>query len=236
MIKELFDAYGRTITVLRTHPLLPRQEVLDRCPVLEHLAAHSNLESESLTHQTVKFIDVFISCQDPPFITVGVKDAFPALQGCRNLEVKLIPFREIPLQRDENESQATCGNAEDGVSDCDEQDSDLQETKDVLTVLAAVSEFTDPSSVNGAAFTRNDTSDDYYFNLDDGDEGSSDGSDYVFNSTDDDEGSDSSNSDAGSCITVSEDEFCLQDEFYMQEYWEVGRDEALAIFDRTHDL
>ncbi|KAJ7350511.1 hypothetical protein DFH08DRAFT_958179 [Mycena albidolilacea] len=34
-----------------------------------------------------------------------------------------------------------------------------------------------------------------------------------------------------SCITVSEDGGDLEDKFYMQEDWEVGCDEALAIFD-----
>jgi hypothetical protein len=92
-------------------------------------------------------------------------------------------------------------------------------------------EFTDPTLVNGGAFIWNEISDDYVPDSDDSD-GGSNGSEYVLDLDEDDEGSDASDSDdAASCITVSEDGGYLEDKFYMQEYWEVGCDEALAIFD-----
>ncbi|KAJ7794277.1 hypothetical protein B0H14DRAFT_2621995 [Mycena olivaceomarginata] len=93
---------------------------------------------------------------------------------------------------------------------------------------------TEPTSVNGGAFLWNDMSDDYVPDSDDSGDGGSDGSEYVLDS-DEDNGSEASDLDAASCITVSEDGGDLEDEFYMQEDWEVGCDEVLAIFDRTRN-
>jgi hypothetical protein len=96
-------------------------------------------------------------------------------------------------------------------------------------------EFTNPTSVNGGAFIRNDISDNYVPDSDDSN-GGSDCSEYVLDLDEDNKGSDASDSDdAASCITVSEDGGYLEDEFYMQEYWEVGHDEVLSIFDRTRE-
>jgi hypothetical protein len=53
--------------------------------------------------------------------------------------------------------------------------------------------------------------------------------------SDEDDGSEASSSDAASCITVGKDGGDLEDRFYMQEDWEVSRDEVLAIFDQTHN-
>jgi hypothetical protein len=82
--------------------------------------------------------------------------------------------------------------------------------------------------VNGGAFLRNDMSNDYVPDSD-GDRGS-DSSEYVLD-LDEDDGSEASDLDAASCITVGKDGGDLEDKFYMQEDWEVGRDEVLAIFD-----
>ncbi|KAJ7821553.1 hypothetical protein B0H14DRAFT_2831138 [Mycena olivaceomarginata] len=181
------------------------QEWLDFCPLLEHLLVADSLSSR--THPRVRFIDIFI-CQDPPFSTLELSlDNFPALLECRILDPAMNIAPDI--------HQKTYSGAGGRVAD--------------------FLEFTNPTSVNGGAFIRNDISDDYVPDSGDSD-GGSDGSEYVLDSDEDDEGSDASDSDdAASCITVSEDGGYLEDEFYMQEYWEVGRDEALAIFDQTHD-
>ncbi|KAJ7244127.1 hypothetical protein B0H12DRAFT_1129499, partial [Mycena haematopus] len=225
-IKQLLDAYGPTITYLRIHTV--DQELLDRCPLLEHIAVDCALAA--FTHQRVRFIDTFTSCKDPPFPSVKLPDgAFPALVRCRNFDTVMSQFRYVPRRGQ---------GAEDAV--------------------ATFLEFTDETSVYGeAAFVRKDTSEDYVPNSDEddgsySDDGSgeddgededdsgedadddSEGPEHVTDSDEDDGGSDSS-SDAASCITVSEDGDCLRDEFYMQEYWEVGREEALVIFERTHD-
>ncbi|KAF7351125.1 hypothetical protein MSAN_01675000 [Mycena sanguinolenta] len=209
---ELFDAYGRTILFLRIHSI--NQQVLDRCPVLEHIAVNS--WATALTHPKIRFIDTFTVtvCQDLPFATVKLSsDTFPALSCCRNFDMTMSHFRYVPLSSRESgrKSRGKSSGAEDAVT----------------TFL----EFTDPTSVNGAAFIRNDTSGDYVPNPDEDEDDDSEGSEYVLGSdSDDDEGSDTSNSDAASCLATSEDSWCSE-----EDYWEVGRKEALAIFDRTHE-
>ncbi|KAK7057561.1 hypothetical protein R3P38DRAFT_2680390 [Favolaschia claudopus] len=208
-LNSLFDACGPTITFLRIHSIGPIQDIqalLDRCPILEHLTLDF---SPTMTHKQVKFLDFFIEYNDPPRpISPISKEDFPALENCRHLEVIMASLPYIPREAGE----------------------------------AIFHHFTDPTSVNGDAFVRYDTSEDY----DPGEEESNDDSDsdYIFDSDEDDEGSDvdeessesdeedDSDSDTASCITVS-DTGCLLDEFYQGEYWEIGRDEALTVFNRT---
>ncbi|KAJ6497664.1 hypothetical protein C8R45DRAFT_983785 [Mycena sanguinolenta] len=208
-VNELFDAYGRTIIFLRIHSI--DQPALDRCPVLEHIAV--NCSVTSLMHPRIRFIDTFsvAVCRDPPSPAVALStEAFPVLSRCRNFDMTMSHFRYVPLISPQSgrKSQGERSGAKD--------------------VVATFLEFTDPTSVNGPAFIRNDTSGDYVFNPHEDDD--SEGSEYVFSSDDDDEGSDTCSSDATSCLTASEDSWGSE-----EDYWEVGRKEALAIFDRTHD-
>ncbi|KAJ7817257.1 hypothetical protein B0H14DRAFT_2842835 [Mycena olivaceomarginata] len=202
--EELLRTYGPTITSVQICSIARQDpEWLNLCPLLEHLSVAGSLSS--WTHPRVRFIDIF-TCQDSPFSTLELLlDNFPALLECRILDPAMNIAPDI--------HQKTYGGAGGRVAD--------------------FLEFTDPTSVNGGAFIWNDISDDYVPDSDDSDRGSDD-SEYVLDSDKDDEGSDASDSDdAASCITVSEDGGYSEDEFYMQEYWEVGRDEALAIFDQT---
>ncbi|KAJ6497684.1 hypothetical protein C8R45DRAFT_135781 [Mycena sanguinolenta] len=204
-VRQLLGAYGLTITYLRIYSL--DQEMLERCPLLEHISVVCSVAT--LTHQRVRFIDTF-TCEDLPFYTIeSSNDDFPALLCWRDLGVTMKRFRYVPrsISPSSEGSPGGYGGADDSVT--------------------AFLEFTDPTFVDGAAFIRNDPdiSDDYVLQDEDDDSGSSD---YVSDS-------DASSSDAASCITVSEDGSHLQDEFYMQEDWEVGREEALEIFDRTRE-
>ncbi|KAF7357803.1 F-box domain-containing protein [Mycena venus] len=254
----ILDAYGHEITSLELPASIGPgnylQEALGKCPALEHLFLY-HLPTLA-THRTVKFIDVFNLCEDPPFEAAGsppltehstsgitvasVKDRFPALQGCRNLDPRMRTLRDLPHQilqeenefrgphragegesesidaGEEEEDQDSKMEGDGGASDTEEDNGEGEEhVPDVLNILRA---FTNPNSVNGGAFTRCDRSDDYVLKLEDEDEGS-DTSD--------------SDSDGGSCITVSEDEGYMEDEFYLEEKWEVDRDEALGVFYRT---
>ncbi|KAJ7840508.1 hypothetical protein B0H14DRAFT_2784791 [Mycena olivaceomarginata] len=204
--EKLLRTYGPTITSLQIRVIIC-QQWLDLCPLLEHLSVADSLSF--LTHLRVRFVDIFIFIhQDPSFSTLELLwDRFPALLECRILDLTMNIAPDI--------CQKTYGSTGGRVAD--------------------VLEFTDPTSVNGGAFIQNNISDDYVPNSDDSD-GRSDGSEYVLDSDEDDKGSNASDSDdAASCITVSEDGGYLEDKFYMQEYWEVGRNEALAIFDQTRD-
>ncbi|KAJ7350492.1 hypothetical protein DFH08DRAFT_861633 [Mycena albidolilacea] len=200
VFEKLLHTYGPTVTSLDIHSI-ESQEWLDLCPLLEHLSVATSLPS--LTHPRVRFINICIY-QSPPFHTLEfLRDNFHALLECRLLHPG-ITMNAAPDIR-----QKTYSGAEGRVAD--------------------LLEFTEPTSVNGGAFLRNDISDDYVPDLDDND-GGSDGSEYVLD--EDDDGSDASDSgDAASCITVSEDGGHLDDEFYMQEDWEIGHNKALAIFD-----
>ncbi|KAJ7350538.1 hypothetical protein DFH08DRAFT_806579 [Mycena albidolilacea] len=132
------------------------------------------------------------------------QDNFPALLECQLLDPRLTMNAAPDI------CQKTYNSAEGRVAD--------------------FLELTKPTLVNGRAFLRNDMSDNYVPDSDDSGDRGSDGSEYVLDS-DEDNGSKASDSDAASCITVGEDGGDLEDGFYMQEDWEVGRDEVLAIFD-----
>ncbi|KAJ7741479.1 hypothetical protein B0H14DRAFT_2637836 [Mycena olivaceomarginata] len=86
---------------------------------------------------------------------------------------------------------------------------------------------TKPTLVNRWPFLRNDMSNNYIPDLDGWTEGPTVQS--MSWISDEDDGSEASDLDAASCITVGKDGGDLEDKFYMQEDWEVGRDEALAI-------
>ncbi|KAJ6594414.1 hypothetical protein B0H19DRAFT_1095406 [Mycena capillaripes] len=212
----ILDAYGPTITSLRLPHLDDRasthlQESLNRCPILEHLVLYNH--PGSATHKTIKLIDFFTLREDPPPLNMfdspanpsltvkALKGTFPALRGCRNLDVRMSHFRDLPPQHGDGDD----GNESEEQEGATEEDEDVSEDKQEDEAVTVLLEFTHPSSVYGGAFIRNDISDDYVL------------------LEDDVEGSDTSDSDTG---TISED---LEDEFYLGDDWEVAHDEALTI-------
>ncbi|KAJ7879624.1 hypothetical protein B0H14DRAFT_1607468 [Mycena olivaceomarginata] len=154
---------------------------------------------------------------------------FPAIRGCRNLGAGIFKFRDIPLaipkrRVREKTPPVTCFDRTHNDDSEDSDRDDIEESDDEKNeehpesepeedneVPATVIEFTNPTSINGEVLT---SADDY---------------DLPCASHDAEE-----NSDADSCVTVSEDGGYQADEFYLGEDWEVGHDEALGIFDRIH--
>ncbi|KAJ7680784.1 hypothetical protein DFH06DRAFT_429069 [Mycena polygramma] len=218
--EEVLDAYGGTTTFLELLGLCPVPEVqqlLNRCPVLEHVVLHlsSQVPSLQLAHRTLKFVDIYVPAEalNIPFSRAGL----PSLQSYRYLDFATSLLRDIPLSLD------TCA---EGENDDEEvkaaRGPDVQNNvpKNMLVILG----FSD-GGMNGPVGHWPDHSDDYVPDSYDEDEGSV--------QTSDDEDSDSdSESDA---VTASEDGGCLKDEFYDEDYWEIGRDEAIAMFYATHD-
>jgi hypothetical protein len=100
--------------------------------------------------------------------------------------------------------------------------------------MAIVREFIHPESVDGIPFgsirdINGELEDDDESNLSSGDE-------YVDDDEDDGgsvDSDDDSDSDSCSCFTGSEGD--LQDEFYIDEYWEADRAQALDLFSGTLD-
>ncbi|KAJ7354675.1 hypothetical protein DFH08DRAFT_691748 [Mycena albidolilacea] len=244
-IQELTDAYGSGLTFLGLFPkysLPALRDLLDGCPALEHLALQGpeagDVLSEFVASRTVKFVDVFARWKDPPgkLVTAEMLRAFfPAIRGCRNLGAGIFEFRDIPLAipkrrvREKTPPATRFDRTHDDdyeASDCDdieesddekneEQPSDPEsESEEDNEVPATVIEFTNPASINGEVLT---SADDYDLPCANG-------------SRDTEE-----NSDADSCVTVSEDGGYQADEFYLGEDWEVGHVEALGLFDRIHN-
>ncbi|KAJ6507284.1 hypothetical protein C8R47DRAFT_88765 [Mycena vitilis] len=209
-LKALLDAHGHTVTFLRLmaeHSLV--QGYLDRCPVLEHLVFHPT--PKSIAHLKVKFIDMFVSCEDTADDKPSVwwKAAFPSLRRYRRLDVAMSVLRDVPLSFERDE---------DGVVHPEEAD-DGETKRPTITApenLPVLLGFSD-GELNGRPVHWVDNSDDYVLDADADDGGSVDSSD-----------GEDSGSDA---LTVSEDGGCLDDPFYVGDDWEIGRDEAIEIFD-----
>ncbi|KAJ7680916.1 hypothetical protein DFH06DRAFT_431665 [Mycena polygramma] len=206
--EALLDAHGRTVTFLRlSQEYLLVQGYLDRCPVLEHLVFYH--APNSIAHRKVKFIDTFVSCEDAADDESSVwKAAFPSLRRYRRLDFGTGILRDVPLsfERDEMHPEE----ADDG-----ETKRPTITAPENLPVLLGFSD----GAVNGRLVHWVDNSDDYVFDADADDGGSVDSSD----SEDSDSGSDA--------VTVSEDGGYLDDPFYEGDEWEIGRDEAIEIFD-----
>ncbi|KAJ7680895.1 hypothetical protein DFH06DRAFT_1290582 [Mycena polygramma] len=208
--ETLLDAHGRTVTFLRlSQHHLTAQEHLDRCPVLEYLVL--SYVPRSIEHPKLKFLDV-LSCEnnvgDEPTLW---RARFPSLRGCRRLDSTTGLLRAVPLP-------VESGQDEDEAVHPEEADDGVTQWLPLTAHLPVLLGFSD-GAVNGRLVHWVDNSDDYVFDADDDDGGSVDSSE-----------SEDSGSDA---VTVSEDGGYLDDPFYEGDEWEIGRDEAIGVFDRT---
>ncbi|KAJ7141323.1 hypothetical protein C8R44DRAFT_763181 [Mycena epipterygia] len=253
----LLDVYGQNLTFLSIFFWTDVQALLDRCPSLEHLVIGNPTSTASLLkHQKIKHLDLWwqwharaVVEPDKPTLE-SARIGFPALCSCRYLDVTFNYLWDLPLRfppnelppRDEARIAAVdapdvfSGDAdnESGKMDEDEEMKEDLEDSEVRandfigsSWLAAILEYTDPQSMNGRALPEVDLSDD-----EDGYQS------FVVNATfgneSDPEDYSDSDSDAGSCVTVSEDGGYLVDQFYTGvDQWEVDRDEALEIFSRV---
>ncbi|KAJ7462983.1 hypothetical protein FB451DRAFT_468018 [Mycena latifolia] len=100
-----FDSYGGTLTFLSLYGATRQiniQIVLDRCPVLQHLAIEATqLQFSPIpTHPTISIVDLFFSAMDPQSHTVHAIDiitrGFPALRTVRQLDETMSCLSDIP--------------------------------------------------------------------------------------------------------------------------------------------
>jgi len=240
----LIDSYGATLTFLQlSHRQLHLEQLLDRCPVLEHIASPHHLP-DSLTHQRLKFVDVFVSCEhtDPSELITALMVGFPALRSYRCLDFGNSLFQDVPLPFANESGQDDEGaRAEDDDSTTSRtHDGDRNEEREGPAsmsrlrgveryegpqYLPAILGFVDSGAVHGMPVLWTDQSQDYVFSSGEDDGGSIDGLE-----SDDAETDSDSDSDA---VTVSEDGGYLKDELQVEEPWEIGHDEAIEMFYRT---
>ncbi|KAJ7680925.1 hypothetical protein DFH06DRAFT_432090 [Mycena polygramma] len=242
--EELLSTYGPTIRFLRltAHHFLS-QDFLNRCPVLEHLVLHQ--APDSITHPTLRFIDVFVSCD-----AIGLPsptNKLPSLRRYRHLDSATTLLRHIPLTPDaramgKNEEVGAPGHDKHTGAAGDNEDGKVETprinkvtpTTENLPVLLGFNE----RAVNGPPIHWADHSDpDYFPDDDDDDKGSVDySSEYSDTDSDTDSDSDSdSDSSPGSDAVTDDEGYDLGNPYYVGEYWEIGRDEAIEIFYRTRE-
>ncbi|KAJ6507296.1 hypothetical protein C8R47DRAFT_1100821 [Mycena vitilis] len=251
--EELLTAYGPTITFLMLSVFhLLCQEYLDRCPVLEHLVLHK--PPYDIRHSALRFIDVFVSC-DATGSRASPTNKFPSLRRYRHLDSATSVLQHIPLTAEvsgENEKAGTAGYTEDAGPSGHNEDaeaagdnedgqeetastSEVPPTIENLPVLLGFNE----CAVNGPPIYWADHSDDDYVPEDDDDKGSVDySSDYSESDSDSelDWGSGSGSCPGSGSDAVADDEgYDLNNPYYVGEYWEIGRDEAIELFYRTHE-
>ncbi|KAK7057563.1 hypothetical protein R3P38DRAFT_1179895 [Favolaschia claudopus] len=201
--RPIVNAYGRSIIFLRIHST----SCANIQQLLDCCPILEYLTINSSPKQAMAHKNVkFVDIICAAILTINLsKDNFPALECCRNLMWVRGALQYIP-----------------------------QIPWDAPKAIYR--EFTDPRSVNGGAFIRFSS-----YDLSNNEESDVSVSDYasdsdeedLLGSNDSERDSDyASDSDGASCITVS-DTGCLLDEFYQEEQWEIGRDEALVVFSRT---
>ncbi|KAJ7282841.1 hypothetical protein C8J57DRAFT_1296688 [Mycena rebaudengoi] len=231
------------------------RDILTRCPALEHLvieehrvrapfaplwftlapppASHwvygpSPLAAASWKHDTLKSLDIWKEYSRFNVASFGIDDwkkVFPALCTYRILDDTFGYLVDLPMRAPPYAGQQRAS----GLSPS------LPESIQDRDSMAIVREFIHPESVDGFPFG---SIRDINGELEDDDEGnSSSGDEYVDDEEDDggsvDSDDDSDSDSSGSCFTGSEGD--LQDEFYIDEHWEVDRAKALDIFSGTLD-
>ncbi|KAJ6625742.1 hypothetical protein B0H10DRAFT_2000419 [Mycena sp. CBHHK59/15] len=208
IFKQFFDVCGPKLTFLSVDSIVHGpQEILDRCPALEHLVILSHIAGP-WQHGALKYVDFWRP--DFPAVQRGqsfdsLKTALPLLRTVRNLDKTFdclwdLPVRMPPTQND-------VGPEEDQEDSDDSQDSSSFWD---YAVWSAVREFADPDSIQGEVVE-------------------SDEDDCIEEDRDEDKDSvDDCDSDSGSCITVSDE---LYEDMEMDE--QIGHDQALEIFSRV---
>ncbi|KAJ7147018.1 hypothetical protein C8R44DRAFT_758614 [Mycena epipterygia] len=205
------DAYGGTGEVLVVPYLTSGilQELLDRCPTLQHLGVPLQLFLPS-NHSTLQSVDIF--CPVAPHLPgLGefddLKAGFPALRACRYLE------SIFGLQHFENLPPTLPSASQYDVTAFDRIDLNhrIPDSSWLQVILSDA----------GSADESSDVDSDYVFNVEDDDGGSSGDTD-----------SDSSDSDSD-LDDVGAVRYYPGGEFRVNDNWEIDRDEALLIFRTT---
>jgi len=219
LYRSFFIAHGRCLKFLsiRLGPWgrkcsLAMQPLLDQCPILEHLVlqAHSR---DTLAHPTVKWIDLWSPhvrnrCIHPwVHVNFWAKEAFPALQGVRTLDVALVNVPDLATMMPPD--AVVNGDAFDrfpGIHIWHSRDRLIR--RDLMYIRV---------------FEGGDNSSDDDYDSD------SDYSPSEGHSSSDDDQCDGSDA---SCATDSDSEGDL-DEFYSKETWEADHDAALTAYLQT---
>ncbi|KAJ7045969.1 hypothetical protein C8F04DRAFT_1066887 [Mycena alexandri] len=232
-IARLLDAYGRSLTFLSLSFLKtvePLQDILPKCPSLEHLVLGLRiLGVPACDHRRLKYIDCWEASESRTSASTEfnlLKPGFPALRRLRYFDTTFVDLWELPVLFPPEEGAGSDPSSND-IEDLQNGERDPKK----LPWLAAVLEFTEPESINGWTFADDEEEDD--------DDGSVqpfvvDVSSGVYES----DPEDYSDSDSGSCITVSEEGgtlVYLRNQFSDDEddFGEIDRATALEIFSRT---
>ncbi|KAJ7451821.1 hypothetical protein B0H11DRAFT_310226 [Mycena galericulata] len=239
LAQMLVEIYGRNVTFLsvytaRNPPTL--QAILDKCPALEHLVGEVSFpyDTESIFvdfadchHPKLKYFDIWYSWDAPRSLVDkgtsrptfnNLKKGFPELRACRCLDITFKHLWDLPMLFPPTDFV---------------QPGEPGEEKDICLMFSGpwlddILEFTNSASMLGRVLPEVDFSD--------GEEGSDQSFVVDREFGDDSDPDDYSDSDSGSCITVSEGGVeAYLDEFYSEDNWEVGREEALEIFSRIID-
>ncbi|KAJ7287091.1 hypothetical protein C8J57DRAFT_1215374 [Mycena rebaudengoi] len=177
----------------------------------------------SWKHDTLKSLDIWIEHFRLNVASSDIDDwkkVFPTLRTYRILDNTFGYLVDLPIRSSPYAVQPGSPSLPENIQE---------------DPMAIVREFIHPESVDGNPLgsIREINSE-----LEDDEGNSSSGDEYVGDGEDDggSVNSDNSDSDSGSCLTDSEVEDDLwQDEFYIDEYWEVDRAQALDIFSGTID-
>ncbi|KAJ7761089.1 hypothetical protein B0H16DRAFT_1531825 [Mycena metata] len=225
-IARLLDAYGRSLTFLSLpyiKPVEPLQDILLKCPSLEHLVLHvGNLEIPACHHRRIRYIDCWESWGSRTLALTEfnlLKPAFPTLRRFRYFDATFVDLWELPVLYPPEEGAGADPSSND-IQDLQNGERDPEEHP----WLASVMEFTEPDSINGWTLSNEDDGVQPFVVAPSSGDYESDPEDY-------------SDSDSGSCITVSEEggtSAYLSNEFHDgEDDLEIDRATALEIFTRT---
>ncbi|KAJ7933742.1 hypothetical protein B0H13DRAFT_2500401 [Mycena leptocephala] len=172
-VGPVLNAYGHNLTFLSLYLSPPShlQEILDRCPSLEHLVLGPRVstDSASFEHQKIKHIDFWGGWGGRSWVRVVVDSfdgGFPALRALRNFDVTFKYLWDLPVRFPPGELQRgvlgiNCNGESGGDNVGQAMNQAGGETRGedaVPSWLAALLEFIDPESVNGCTVTDDDSS------------------------------------------------------------------------------
>lgn len=225
IVPALLDAYGQNLAFISVsyiplglHNHTGLQDILDRCPILQHLVgddAVGRISPQPLKHPNVQYVDIWypwtperegIYQHSPPLAIL--KGGFPSLRGCRYLDSTFRHLWDLPIQFPPHDSEHQ------------------HNGKTTDAWLTTISEFIDPASVYGNTFPLDESLDEEEWNpqscmIDanlENDSNAGDSSDWG------DEPSDTESAD--------EAEDPHLDEFYWVDNWNADREEVLEIFSK----
>ncbi|KAJ7149790.1 hypothetical protein C8R43DRAFT_499868 [Mycena crocata] len=218
IVHNFLDVFGRTISFLRVLDYTSSssiQGMLDRCPVLNHVALPRKLHENTslLKHPNVQAVDIFGSLDEHLSITFeALKGGFPELRTFRTMDGSLSFLWDVPAvdaTTDWNIDLINKIGVNASVWDINSED-ETEELGESAWIAAVLSTDIDSDDSDD---------DDYLSNADDDDGGSVDGS-----------GTDSSEGELTDYGADDDYSQSLRQEFYLRESLEIGHAEALNIF------